>query len=246
VFEHFTDSARRVLVLAQEEARNLDTGSIEPAHLILGLMREGESVAAQALSDVGIDYYLTREIVQESHVQRTEPRSSRQPFSMATMRIIERSVQISWHRADGGIDAEHLLVALLEEEDETVEDILAKLDVMPQVIKLCVDRLLGERFSVSPLLPRALMLSLGSDRSQRLEVLEGVLWGIDHLDEVVELLREAVNRRAARDVLTAPPFGLSQNQATGVLDLSVDSVTVERRKQIVEEIEILRLELSEE
>jgi hypothetical protein len=233
--------------MAQEEARHFHATSIEPAHLILGIMREGDNVAAKALSDVGFDYYLIREIVEDDGSQRAQLRSSSQPFSTATMRIIETSMQTSWDRADGGIDAEHLLVALLEEQDQTVEDVLARLDVTPQEIQLCVDRLLGEHFSVAdPLLPRALILSLGSDRSQRLEVLEGVLWGIDHLDEVVQLLRASPNRRAARVVLTAPPFELSQDQATGVLDLSIDSVTAERRSQIVEEIEILRVELSKE
>lgn len=69
------------------------------------------------------------------------------------------------------------------------------------------------------------------------------MWGIDHFGELVELMRGSANRRAARETLMAPPFELSQDQATGVLDLSIESVTVERRKQVVEDIELLRQDL---
>lgn len=95
-------------------------------------------------------------------------------------------------------------------------------------------------------LPSALVLPLGGDRSQQLEVLEGALWGVDHLSEVAELLRKSACRPAAGDALMTPPFELSQNQVTGVLGLSVDSVTVERRQQLVEEIEVLRRKISED
>ena len=213
------------------------------------MMREGEGIAAKALSDAGADNYRARAVIEEHKRQQTGRGSGPEPFSKATVRVIERSLQISWAQADGGIDTEHLLVALLEQEDEATEAVLAGLDITPEEVVQGVDALLAERtLLVYPVLdsplPSALALALGGDRSQRLEVLEGVLWGIDHLGEVVELLRGSANRRAARDALMAPPFGLSQNQATGVLDLRVDSVTVERQ-QVVEEIEVLRRKISE-
>jgi hypothetical protein len=251
VFEHFTDGARRTLVLAQEEARNLHDSSIGPEHLLLGMLREGEGIAAEALSGTGADYYRTRELIEEHDRPRTGRGSGSGPFSKGTMRIMERSLRISWVHADGGIDTEHLLVALLEQEDETTEDVLAALDITPEEVVQRIDALLAERTAlVNPVLdsplPRALALALGGDRSQRLEVLEGVLWGVDHFGEVVDVLRGSADRRTAREVLMGPPFELSWNQAMGVLDLSVDSVTVERRKQVVEEIEMLRHEVSDE
>jgi hypothetical protein len=144
-----------------------------------------------------------------------------------------------------------LLVALLEQHDEATEAVLASLDITPEEVLQRVDALLTERsllvhpLPVSPI-PGARALALGADRRQRLEVLEGVLWGIDHIDEVVTLLSGSADRRAVRDVLMAPSFALSQNQVTGILDLSVDSVTAERRKQVVEEMEVLRHEISDE
>jgi Clp amino terminal domain, pathogenicity island component len=251
VFEHFTDGARRILVLAQEEARNLRDSSIGPEHLLLGMLREGEGIAAKALLETGVDYYRTREVIEEHGRSRAARGSGAEPFSKATMRIMERSLRISWVRANGGIDTEHLLIALLEQEDETTETVLAGLDVTPEEVVQRVAALAAERtLFVNPVLdsplPGALALALGHDRSQRLEVLEGVLWGIDHFSDVVEVLRGAADRNTARIVLMGPPFELSRNQAIGVLGLSIDSVTVERRKQVVEEIEMLRREVPDE
>ena len=250
MFEHFTDSAQRVLVLSAEEARHLDDSLIGPEHLLLGLLQEGEGIAAEALSDTGADYYRVRAILEGDDAQRDRRFSGQQAFSKTTMRIIERSVGISWARADGGVDTEHLLVALLERQDEITEAVLAAVDITPQEVVLRVNTLLNERPPLtheglgSPT-SRPLAVALDGDRTRRLEVLEGLLWGIDHLREVTVLLRESANRRTARDALMAPPFSLSRNQASGVLDLSVDSVTVERREQLVEEIELLRQEISD-
>ena len=145
MFEHFTDAARRILVQAQEEARRLHDSSIDPAHLLLGLLREDGCIAAQALSDTGVDYDRAREVVEGGQGQSDDWNSGRQPLSQATKRVIERSVQISWARADGGVDAEDLLTALLEQDDETTEAVLAGLDVTPEELVQRVDALLAGR-----------------------------------------------------------------------------------------------------
>ena len=144
VFEHFTDSARRVLVLSQEEARHLHDDSIGPEHLLLGMLREGDGVAAHALSDTGADYYRVREVIEEHDGLRDGRGSGPRPLSKATMKIIERSVGISWAQADGGIDTQHLLVALLEQQDETTEAVLAALDVTPHEVLQRVDAVLTD------------------------------------------------------------------------------------------------------
>ncbi len=145
VFEHFTDGARRILVLAQGEAQNLHDSSIGPEHLLLGMLRERDGIAAKALSDAGADYYLARALIEEHRSQQTRPGSHPEPFSKATMRVMERSLEISWAQADGGIDTEYLLVALLEQRDETTEAVLAGLDITPEEVVQRVDALLAER-----------------------------------------------------------------------------------------------------
>lgn len=145
VFEHFTDSARRVLVLAQEEGQRRNDSSIDPEHLLLAMLLEDKGIAGRALSSVGVDYSRTREIIGEDDGQRTGSETGPPPFSEDSMRIIERSVQISWDRADGRVDTEHLLVALLEHEDEVTETVLAELDVTPQEVVQQMDASLAER-----------------------------------------------------------------------------------------------------
>lgn len=143
VFEHFTDGARRILVLAQEEARNLDSTSIAPEHLLLAMLREGQGIAAIALSESGVDYYRVREFIGNSEHRNGGMESGPEPFTRATMRIMEGALQISWAQADRGIDTEHLLAALLQQADDVTEAILAELDVMPQEVLLRVDALLA-------------------------------------------------------------------------------------------------------
>ena len=145
VFEHFTDGARRILVLAQGEAQSLHDSSIGPEHLLLGMLRETEGIAGQSLSDAGADYDRARALIQEHTDQRNGRGSDHEPFSKATMRVMERSLQISWAQADGGIDTEHLLAALLEQDDETTEAVLAGLDITPEEVLQRVDALLAER-----------------------------------------------------------------------------------------------------
>jgi ATP-dependent Clp protease ATP-binding subunit ClpC len=145
MFEHFTDGARRILVLGQGEARSLHDSSIGPEHLLLGMLREDEGIAAKALSGAGADYSRARAAIEEHKRQQTGRGSEPEPFSKATRRVMERSLQISWAQADGGIDTEHLLVALLEQEDETTEAVLAQLDITPEEVVQQIDALLAER-----------------------------------------------------------------------------------------------------
>ena len=145
MFEHFTDGARRILVLAHGEAQSLHVSSIGPEHLFLGMLREPEGIAGNALSDAGADYHRARALLEERERAQTGRGSEGEPFSEATLRVMERSLQISWARADGGIDTEHLLVALLEQDDDATEAVLAGLDITPEEVTQRVEALLADR-----------------------------------------------------------------------------------------------------
>jgi ATP-dependent Clp protease ATP-binding subunit ClpC len=145
MFEHFTDGARRILVLAQQEAEDLHDGTISPDHLLLGMLREGEGVASKALSETGVGYDRARALIAGREVRDTAREAGPKALSKGTMRIVERSLEISWVRADGWIETEHLLVALLEQGDEATEAVLADLDVTPEEVTQRLDQLLAER-----------------------------------------------------------------------------------------------------
>lgn len=120
--------------------------SIGPEHLLLGMMREDEGIAARALSNAGADYDRARALTEEHERQQTGRGSGDpEPFSGATMRIMERSLRISWAQADGGIGTEHLLVALLEQDGGATENVLAGLDITPEEVMQQVDALLADR-----------------------------------------------------------------------------------------------------
>jgi ATP-dependent Clp protease ATP-binding subunit ClpC len=145
VFEHFTDGARRTFVLAHGEAQSLHVSSIGPEHLFLGMLREPEGIAGNALKDTGADYKRARAVVEEHKRGQTGRGLDREPLSEATIGVMERSLQISWAQADAGIGTEHLLVALLEQDDDATEAVLAGLDITPEEVLLRVEALLAER-----------------------------------------------------------------------------------------------------
>lgn len=106
------------------------------------MLQEGEGIAAKALSDAGADYHRARAVIEGHKRQQPGRGSGQEPFSEATLRVMERSLQISWAQADGGIGTEHLLVPLLEQEDEMTEAVLAGLDITPEEVVQRVELLL--------------------------------------------------------------------------------------------------------
>jgi ATP-dependent Clp protease ATP-binding subunit ClpC len=147
MFEHFADGARRTLVLAHVEAQSMHASSIGPEHLLLGMLREREGIAAEALLATGVDYDRARALIEEHWRHQNGRWSDNQAFSKAAMRVMERSLQISWAQADGEIDTEHLLAALLEQDDEAIETVLGGLDITPEEVMQRADVLLAERAS---------------------------------------------------------------------------------------------------
>src|ERR1700678_476130 len=93
VFERFTDRARRVLVLAQEEARLLNHNYIGTEHILLGLIHEGEGVAAKALDALGISLEAVRQQVEEIIGQGQQEPSGHIPFTPRAKKVLELSLQ---------------------------------------------------------------------------------------------------------------------------------------------------------
>ncbi|MCV7175097.1 Clp protease N-terminal domain-containing protein [Mycolicibacterium sphagni] len=119
MFERFTDRARRVIVLAQEEARMAHHDSIDATHLLIGIVAEGESLGAQVLAQLGID---SPEIVVEAAGPR--PRSASAPsghipFTPDTKKILELSLREALQLGHGYIGTEHLLLAIVRHNDNS-------------------------------------------------------------------------------------------------------------------------------
>jgi len=126
VFERFTPEARRVLVLSQEEARLLHCGSVGTECLLLGLVHDGDGLAARALVSLGIPLVAVREKVKET-VDHAERSNVALPFSPRAKKVLELALREAHLLGHDYIGAEHLLLALLREGDGPAPRVLVSL-----------------------------------------------------------------------------------------------------------------------
>jgi len=126
-FRRFTDPANRAVVLAQEEARTLHHNYIGTEHLLLGVLHEGESVAALVLKSLGISLEEARNRVKETADSGQDAPARHVPFTPAARKVIEGSLQEALRLGHNHVGAEHLLLALLREGDGLAEQVLADL-----------------------------------------------------------------------------------------------------------------------
>jgi ATP-dependent Clp protease ATP-binding subunit ClpC len=127
VFERFTDRARRVLVLAQEEARLLNHNYIGTEHLLLGLIHEGEGVAAKALESLGISLQAVRTEVEEIIGQGQSAPTGHIPFTPRAKKVLELSLREAKQLGHNYIGTEHILLGLIREGEGVAAQVLVKL-----------------------------------------------------------------------------------------------------------------------
>ena len=141
MFERFTDRARRVVVLAQEEARMLNHNYIGTEHILLGLIHEGEGVAAKGLESLGISLEAVRSQVEEIIGQGQQAPSGHIPFTPRAKKVLELSLREALQLGHNYIGTEHILLGLIREGEGVAAQVLVKLGadlnrVRQQVIQL--------------------------------------------------------------------------------------------------------------
>ena len=141
MFERFTDRARRVVVLAQEEARMLNHNYIGTEHILLGLIHEGEGVAAKALESLGISLEAVRQQVEEIIGQGQQAPSGHIPFTPRAKKVLELSLREALQLGHNYIGTEHILLGLIREGEGVAAQVLVRLGadlnrVRQQVIQL--------------------------------------------------------------------------------------------------------------
>ena len=135
MFERFTDRARRVVVLAQEEARTLDHDYIGTEHILLGLIREGDGYAARSLESLGISLDAVRQQVQEIIGRGQQAPSGHIPFTPRAKKVLELSLRESLQLGHNYIGPEHMLLGLVREGDGVAAQILVKLGADPNRVR---------------------------------------------------------------------------------------------------------------
>ncbi len=141
MFERFTDRARRVVVLAQEEARMLSHNYIGTEHILLGLIHEGDGIAAKALESLSISLEAVRAQVEEIIGQGQQAPSGHIPFTPRAKKVLELSLREALQLGHNYIGTEHILLGLIREGEGVAAQVLQKLGadlnrVRQQVIQL--------------------------------------------------------------------------------------------------------------
>ena len=262
MFERFTDRARRVVVLAQEEARMLNHNYIGTEHILLGLIHEGEGVAAKALESLGISLDAVRQQVEEIIGQGQQAPSGHIPFTPRAKKVLELSLREALQLGHNYIGTEHILLGLIREGDGVAAQVLVKLGADLNRVRQQVIQLLHGHPAEEPASARSATreLRLLPAVKTRLEAVEQRLTAIEHrvgtgpdtrdLDEqIAQVCREkesaidahdyaqAASLRNREKELLASKAARQDQWATGHLTLPD---LAERCQQLADEIERLR------
>jgi ATP-dependent Clp protease ATP-binding subunit ClpC len=143
LFERFTDRARRVVVLAQEEARMLNHPYIGTEHILLGLSHEGEGVAARALESMNISLDVVRQQVKEFIGQGQAAPAGHIPFTPRAKKVLELSLREALQLGHNYIGTEHILLGLIREGEGVAAQVLQKLGADLNRVRQTVIQLLS-------------------------------------------------------------------------------------------------------
>ena len=144
-FDKFTDNARKVLVLAQDEARGLHQPYVGTEHILLGLIQEKEGLAAQALERLNIKYdAVVQAIRQVVTIDESADVSGHLSFTPRVKRVLENSLREAMQMGQSYISTEHLLLGIVREGEGTALDVLGRLGVKGDDIRGALNDLVGQ------------------------------------------------------------------------------------------------------
>jgi ATP-dependent Clp protease ATP-binding subunit ClpA len=166
VFERFSDRARRVVVLAQEEARMLNHNYIGTEHILLGLAHEGEGVAAKALESLGVSLGEVRRQVEDIIGRGQSEPSGHIPFTPRAKKVLELSLREAIQLGHNFIGTEHILLGILREGEGVAAQILVKLGADLNRVRLEVKTLLEGYFAEGGAAVATAEVPVGADPRQ--------------------------------------------------------------------------------
>jgi len=247
MFERFTDRGRRIVVLAQEEARALNHTYIGTEHLLLGLIRERDGIAAQALMSAGI----TEDAVRQQ-TGKTVGRGPDQfalpghiPFTPQAKKVLELSLRESTELGHAYIGTEHLLLGLVREGKGPGVQILAQLGVPPEVVREHVMGLVhGYEDAVQP--PRERAAGRPAESAGQRDLLAPLLRRLDALDTRLSVLERRVGTGPDVADLTGQIAQARREKETaiGAQDFEHAAALRDREKQLASERDSRRAQWS--
>jgi ATP-dependent Clp protease ATP-binding subunit ClpC len=189
MFERFTDSARRVVVFAQEEARLLDHTHIGTEHILLGLLHDDTEIAGRVLAAAGMDLASARTHVEEIVGRGDEAPEGEMPFTRRAKKILELSLREALQLGHNYIGGEHILLGILREGEGTAARVLERIGTDLDELRRQVLAALRSRQR-----PRRLFVPTGGGLAEiesRLAAIEG------RLERIERLLQDGSGRDSA-------------------------------------------------
>ena len=201
VFERFTDRARRVVVLAQEEARLLNHNYIGTEHLLLGLLSEGEGLAAQTLESLRVDLHAARSRVEEIIGQGTASPSGHIPFTPRAKKVLELSLREALQLGHNHIGTEHLLLGLVREGQGVGAQVLVEMGANLKRVRQQIVGIIGSGASEEIAGEPADVSATGNPDL----VIESLAGEVRRLRREVDRLRDELRRAEAGPAPLRPP-----------------------------------------
>jgi ATP-dependent Clp protease ATP-binding subunit ClpA len=193
MFERFTDRARRVIVLAQEEARALSHDKIGAEHILLGLVIEGEGVAARALASLGITEETSRRQIEEMAGRGQAPHSGHLPFTPQAKKVLQMSLREALHLGHNAVGTEHVLLSLIRDAQSPGTRVLASLGADPARVRQQVLALLRAELGQRPPGTGYVTAAAGlAGRGKRTALLAAILARLDAMDLRLSALEHRV------------------------------------------------------
>lgn len=230
-FEKFTDKARHVLVLAQEEARSLKQPHVGSEHLLLGLAKEPEGMAAQALEHVGVTYDAAREAVAAlNEATQADAAPAHLSFSPRVKRILETALREAMQMGQSYISTEHLLLGIIREDEGGALDALQKLGVSADKVRGALNDLVGQPTPVAAGMPffgtgdrqseSSMLEEFGTDLTKKAR--EGKLDPVIGRAAEIERMMQVLSRRQKNNPLLIGEPGVGKTAvAEGLAQLIV-------------------------
>ena len=202
MWEPFTERARRSIVLAQEEAQRLGNNYIGTEHLLLGIISEGESVAAKVLELLGINLQKVRNEVESIVGKGGQPTQHEMVFTPRAKRVIELAFEEARALAHNYIGTEHLLLGLVREGEGVAARVLSNLGVEPVKVRSEITRLLGVETAATPTREKTktpTLDSYGRDLTQlaRENKLDPVIGRNNEIERVIQVLSRRTKNNPA-------------------------------------------------
>jgi hypothetical protein len=187
MFERFTDRARRIVVLAQEEAGALNSDNVGSEHILIALIRETGGVAAQAMESLGVTEEAARQQVREiAGPGQPGLKRGHLPFSPHGKKTLQLSLREAMALGHGYIGTEHILLGLVREGEGTAMQVLGALGVQPNTVRQEVIRLVSARqVQKGPETARVTRRGKRKLLSEVRDRLEGLEWRLSVLEQRV-------------------------------------------------------------